>query len=229
MNRTYTHILFDLDGTLIDHFAAIHEAYRSAQETLGLPPASFEKVKATVGGSVPVTMRRLIGPDEPEERVAEALELFDKRFAEVMYEQVAILPGVVELLEDLAAQRIPASVFTNKKGEHARSVLEYLGLTRWFRAIVGAGDTAYRKPQPEFTDHILAVVDSEPAGTLLIGDSPFDVEAGKVRELAVAAVASGSHTEEQLRKTAADWVYPGMTALGEDLFGVEREACPSGN
>ncbi|MGE9290458.1 MAG: HAD family hydrolase, partial [Puniceicoccales bacterium] len=54
MTQQFSHVLFDLDGTLIDHFEAIHESYNFAQNTLGLPPASLEKVKATVGGSVPV-------------------------------------------------------------------------------------------------------------------------------------------------------------------------------
>jgi len=224
MKSSFAHILFDLDGTLIDHFAAIHEAYRFTQETLGLPPASFEKVKATVGGSVPVTMRRLIGSDPPEDVLQEALRLFDERFAEVMFEQVEILPGVGQVLETLRARGIPASVFTNKNGGHARTILEYLGLAGFFQSIVGAGDTAYRKPDPEFTDHVLAVIGSTPDQTLLVGDSPFDVEAGKVRGLTVAAVATGSHSAEQLRATEADWIYTDMVALGRDLFGVGEVA-----
>lgn len=227
MKKPFSHILFDLDGTLIDHFEAIHEAYNFAQNTLGLPPASLEKVKATVGGSVPVTMRRLIGDDASDETYEKALELFDQRFSEVMLEKVSILPGVRDLLEALTSQGVPVSVFTNKKGEHARAVLEHIDLARYFQAIVGAGDTAFRKPEPEFTDHVLETVGSEAAETLMIGDSPFDVEAGKVRGLWVAVVATGSHTSEQLQETPADWVFTDMAALGKELFGEEMAAGPS--
>ncbi len=218
MKPDFSHILFDLDGTLIDHFEAIHDAYRFAQESLGLPPASLAKVKATVGGSVPVTMRRLIGAEISQEVCENALALFDRRFSEIMLERVSVLPGVEDLLGHLADRNLPATVFTNKKGEHARAVLGHLGLDRFFADIIGAGDTPFRKPEPGFTDHVLATTGTSPAATLMIGDSPFDVEAGKVRGLPVAVVATGSHTTDQLRETPADWVFCDMATLGRELF-----------
>ncbi len=221
MNPLFRQVIFDLDGTLIDHFEAIHEAYRFAQNRLGLAPASLDKVRRTVGGSVPVTMRRLVGAEAAQETIDEALELFDQRFGEIMLERVSVLPGVPGVLERLREEDMPMAVFTNKKGAHARAVLAHLGLDGFFGAVVGAGDTAYRKPEPEFTDHILEVTGSPPAETLLIGDSPFDVEAGKVRGLPVAAVATGSHTAGQLAETDADWVFPDMDRLSTSLFGAD--------
>lgn len=221
----FSPVLFDLDGTLIDHFEAIHAAYEFAQQSLDLPVASLEKVKATVGGSVPVTMRRLIGPDESEEVFEKALALFDEQFARVMLEQVSVLPGVPEVLAFLSGQGVPISVFTNKKGEHARAVLEHLDLARYFEAIIGASDTPFRKPQPEFTDHVLKTHGADPSQTLMIGDSPFDVEAGKVRGLYAAVVATGSHTCDQLQETEADWVFSDMSALGCGLFGMDPVRC----
>jgi len=220
VKSVFRQVLFDLDGTLIDHFEAIHEAYRFAQDRLGLAPASLEKVRRTVGGSVPVTMRRLIGAKAGQETIDEALELFDRRFGEIMFERVSVLPGVAGLLERLRGKNVPMAVFTNKKGTHARAVLVHLGLDGFFGSVVGAGDTPFRKPEPEFTDHILEVTGSPPSETLLIGDSPFDVEAGKVRSLPVAAVATGSHTSEQLAETEADWIFADMDDLSANLFGA---------
>lgn len=217
MRRLFSWAFFDLDGTLIDHFAAIHEAYRSAQEHLGLPAASYEKVRRTVGGSVPVTMRRLVGPEISDETIQEAIGLFDQRFLEIMFDQVEILPGVPDLLKRLQGEEVKLAVFTNKKGEHARPVLDHLGLSDFFEVIAGAGDTAFRKPEPEFTDHVLATTGAGSGETLLVGDSPFDVEAGKVRELAVAAVATGSHTAAQLRETRADWVFADSVEILERI------------
>lgn len=221
MKPVFRQVLFDLDGTLIDHFEAIHEAYRFAQDHLGLAPASLEKVRRTVGGSVPVTMRRLIGAEAGQETIDEALELFDRRFSEIMLERVSVLPGVPGLLEQLREKNLPMAVFTNKKGAHARAVLAHLGMDGFFGAVVGAGDTAFRKPEPEFTDHILEATGAAPSETLLIGDSPFDVEAGKIRSLPVAAVATGSHTSEQLTETEADWVFPDMNSLAAALFEAD--------
>lgn len=217
MNGEFSWVFFDLDGTLIDHFGAIHQAYQFAQRSLGLAEASYEKVRRTVGGSVPVTMRRLAGPEVSSETIDRALALFDRRFAEIMFDEVEILPGVPGVLEELRRNQVQLAVFTNKKGDHARAVLEHLDLDDSFEAIVGAGDTAFRKPQPEFTDHVLKVTGARPGETLLVGDSPFDVEAGKVRGLGVAAVATGSHSAGQLRETEADGVFPDMIEIGKRI------------
>lgn len=219
MKKAYEYIFFDLDGTLIDHFEAIHDAYRFAQERLNLPVASFEKVKATVGGSVLVTMRRLIGPDVSDEVYQEAITLFDQHFAEIMFEKVMVLPGVRELLLNLSGRGLPLAVFTNKKGDHARSVLEHLELAKFFQFIVGAGDTDYRKPQPEFTDYVLSITGASSESSLMVGDSPFDLEAGQVRGMDVALVATGSHDAGELRSAGADRVFEDMGRLGEAIFG----------
>ncbi|MEM0966967.1 MAG: HAD family hydrolase [Verrucomicrobiota bacterium] len=214
------YVFFDLDGTLIDHFEAIHQAYSFAQEKMGLPAATFEKVKATVGGSVPVTMRRLIGPDASNEFVGKATEIFYARFEEIMLDHVTVLDGVPEFLEGLSDRGFHLAVFTNKRGDHARKVLTHLKLSKFFDLIAGAGDTPYRKPQVEFTNWVLAKVEAKPSEALMIGDSPFDVKAGKVRSLRVAAVATGSHSEKELEETEADWVFGDMAKLGETLFGL---------
>ncbi|MEM9025627.1 MAG: HAD hydrolase-like protein, partial [Verrucomicrobiota bacterium] len=56
-------VLFDLDGTLIDHFTTIHRAYAHTQKTLDLPVADYDTVRQKVGGSIHLTMKRLIGED----------------------------------------------------------------------------------------------------------------------------------------------------------------------
>ena len=58
------YILFDLDGTLIDHFTTIHKSVAFAQRELSLPQSDYAKVRATVGGSVPITLSKLCGEDK---------------------------------------------------------------------------------------------------------------------------------------------------------------------
>jgi len=210
-------ILFDLDGTLIDHFRAIHRAYQHAQKELGLPVASLEKVKHTVGGSVPVTMRKLIG--EEVEDLSESLRLFDEYFSQIMLEDVDVLPGVFWLIQKLYRRGQRMGVFTNKNGEHARAVLEHLDLARYFEVIAGAGDTPFRKPQVEFSKWILERLQCSSDEVLLVGDSPFDVEAGHTVQMKVVAVASGSHDADQLAASGADWVVANFFDLGKELFG----------
>jgi phosphoglycolate phosphatase-like HAD superfamily hydrolase len=67
-------VLFDMDGTLVDHFNVIHQCFNYAFSKIGEPPLSYKKVLKSVGGSMPVTMIRLIG----EEKAPLAVPLFHR-------------------------------------------------------------------------------------------------------------------------------------------------------
>ena len=62
-------ILFDLDGTLIDQFQAIHKAFATTIERMGFPKPSYEEVKKAVGGASESTMQKLIGVERAKEAV----------------------------------------------------------------------------------------------------------------------------------------------------------------
>lgn len=217
-NIHFQTILYDLDGTLIDHFATIYRSFAHAITRLGLEPPSFERVKATVGGSAPVTMGKLIGTD----RADEAMVHFDEYFAANIFDGLEALPGATWLLESLHRRGYRQAVFTNKSGPAAREVCTHLGFDRWIEAAIGAGDTPYRKPQPEFSQHILSRLGTAPGTTLMVGDSPFDLEAGAAVGMRCAAVCTGSHTRAQLDDCgfSAIGIYDDLYELGHQLFGL---------
>jgi len=215
-------ILFDLDGTLIDHFTTIYRSVAHAQRQLGLPESDYDTVRATVGGSVPITLERLLG----KEHVEAALPLFKAYFETIMFEDVSALPGADWLLENLSQRGYALGVFTNKLGDHSRSTLDYLGLGKWLDAIVGTGDTPapWRKPEPEFTAYMLQRMESTADDTILIGDSPFDYAAAEAGKLKCYLVATGSHSQAQLAEsTKAEGIYTDLYELGETVFKLSRE------
>lgn len=211
-------VLFDLDGTLINHFSAIHRSINYAQEQLNLPLTDYDTVRVTVGGSILLTLERLIGA----ENIDAALPHFRKYFEEIMLDDVLILPGAEWLLKNLHEKDYKLAVFTNKIGDHARAVINHLGFDTWLQATIGTEDTPYRKPNPLFTMHILEVMDTASDETILIGDSPFDYAAAEAGCLAAAyLVTTGSHDATQLaEETAADGIYPSLYQLGADVFGL---------
>jgi phosphoglycolate phosphatase len=187
-------ILYDLDGTLIDHFGAIHGAIAFAQQQLGLPPSSYEKVRATVGGGIELTLTRLVGAD----LVSAALPLYRAHFDEIMLDHLHPLPGAASLLQQLHAHGLRQAVLTNKIGESSRTILHHLGWDQWLELILGADDTPWRKPMPEFTQHALDKLGVGSADTLFIGDSSFDIDTACNAGLRCQVVATGSHTRAQL-------------------------------
>lgn len=210
-------ILFDLDGTLIDHFTTIHRCVVFAQQQHNLPESDYDTVRATVGGSVPITLGKLLG----EQYVETALPMFQNHFEQIMFEDLIALPGSNWILRELKQCGYQLAVFTNKNGKQSRTILDYLEQSQYLDAIIGTGDTPYRKPEPEFTAHALEQLNATSEDTILIGDSPFDYAAAEAGQLKTYLVATGSHTESQLAaETKAAGIYPSLYDLGAALFDL---------
>lgn len=205
--------LFDLDGTLVDHFAAIHRAHTYTMRQLGLPPPTMAQVRAAVGGGVELAVSRLVG----KERTAEALAIYRPYWDGTMLQDVILLPGARELLEALRARGAKLAVFTNKHGPSSRKICDHLGVTSLFDGIFGATDTPWLKPQPEFAKYALEKLSARPETALLVGDSPFDVEAARNGGFPSWCVTTGTHTEPQLLAAGANRVFTDLIALSREL------------
>lgn len=212
----YEHVYFDLDGTLIDHFDAIHQSFVHAAHQLGLEPPSYEKVVSTVGGSVPVTASRLF-PEADSKIVA---EYFESHFDTVMYDAVGINHGTEWLLHSLHEKGIQCIVFTNKRGDKARNICKYLKLDQWLSGIVGTGDTPFRKPEKAFSEYAMNLFNADPKTSCLIGDSPFDEQAALAVHMDCFLVATGSHNMEELAAHTSCPVFPDLKQLGMSVFSL---------
>jgi len=212
-------VLFDLDGTLIDHFETIYRCYTHALDRLGLQPRTYAEVKAAVGGGIRVTFGRLV----PAEYVDPGVELWMEFFEQIWDEGIEVLPGVEALLSRLHEAGLVAGMLTNKEGVTARRIATKLGWDNRLAAVFGRLDTEWAKPAPELTRIVLGKLDADPATTVMVGDSPFDVETAVNGGLRSLTVATGSHTQEQLRETAAHGVYPDLPALARDIWGWELD------
>lgn len=210
-------VLFDLDGTLMDHLPAIHRSYVHTLPQLGFPAPTYDQVKRAIGGGLENAMLKFI----PESRLVEALAIYRPFWAATMLTGGEPMPDALELLARLEkAGGITTAVFTNKHGPSAREVCAHLGFTRYTREVFGAKDTPWLKPQPEFTAHALKILGADAASTCLVGDSPWDVQAAHNAGFPCFAVTTGTHTHEELSAAGADGVYPSLSAIGSAQFGL---------
>ena len=206
-------VLFDLDGTLIDHFKAIHRCHTHAMTQLGLPAPTMTQVRAAVGGGVELAVERLVGPQlKPA-----ALAIYRPHWEATMLEDVALLPGARELLTALRARRIRTAVYTNKHGPSSRLTCAHLGLADLLDGNFGATDTPWLKPDPQFTRHVLAALGAAAADTVLVGDSPFDVATARTAGLGFIGVTTGTHTAAELTAAGADRICADLDGVGVEL------------
>ena len=218
MSPLFRTVLFDLDGTLLDHFSAIHRAHTHVRRHYGLPDATRDEVMRAIGGGLPEALKKTLGPSHAH-RLEEALPVYRAYWDATMLDDAVLFPGALELLKKLHAVGAVCAVFTNKHGPSARRVCSHLGLDPLLAGVFGATDTSWLKPQPEFTAHVLRALGAEAASTALVGDSPWDVDAARFGGLGGCfAVTTGTHSADELRAHGAPVVAPGLVELAGELL-----------
>ncbi len=218
----YRTILFDLDGTLLNHLAAIHRSYAHTLPQLGLPAPTREQVRRAIGGGLTNAMRRFV----PEADLPRALQIYSAYWDRTMLEGVELMPGADALLHALHQHGCTLAVFTNKHGVSSRLVCDFLGIAGMFRGIFGAQDTAWLKPDPRYAAHVLAAIGGEAATTCLVGDSPYDAEAARRAGFDCHLVTTGTHSAAELRAAGAEHAYPDLFDLARHAFGIELPRLP---
>lgn len=129
-----------------------------------------------------------------------------------------LLPGVQELLEDLARREdVVLALLTGNWEPGARTKLSRFDLNRFFAFGAFGCDAVDRSDLPPvaFERAERAVGRRfQPAETLIIGDSLYDVSCGQAHGIPVLAVATGRTPEGALRQAGADWVIADLREAG---------------
>jgi len=197
----YRAVLFDLDGTLVDSYAALSEAVNYARRQHGLEPLGETRIKQFVGDGLEKLLQRAFDTNDVPRGVAQA---FESRYDEICCAESKVLEDVEATLEHLSSLDVVMAVCTNKPTFFSRKILEALGLARHFRAIVGPDLAGARKPDARHLLHALDATGVATTEALFVGDMPIDVQAARNSGIEVAVVPTGSSTIAQLRAATAD-------------------------
>jgi len=187
-------ILFDLDGTLIDQFEAIHRAFARTIEIMGFEPPTYDEVKKSVGGASEATMAKLIG----QEHAPEAVKILRPIFEEEMLNGLRSLPFALDAVKLIKKSHMNCAVLTNKYGPHARLICEHLGFGDYLDCVIGAHDTQWKKPDKSLTTYCLDKMKVDHRECVYIGDSPYDYETAINANLECRLVATGTHKLHEL-------------------------------
>jgi pyrophosphatase PpaX len=208
----YSTVLFDLDGTLIDSGAMILASFRHATRTVLEREIPDAELAALVGGmNIHEQMRTL------DARHVDELVRVYREHNEPLHADLQAFPGVENLLGELQAQGRKLGVVTSKRRRTVDLAFAVLPIERFFDAVVTSGDTERHKPNPEPVLLALERLGADRADAAFVGDSPFDVRAGKAAGVFSVGVSwGGLHSDERLVEAGADVVVHSP----EDLLDV---------
>ncbi len=189
----YEGVVFDLDGTLIDSVPDLADAVNRMLAAEGRSALPEEEVALMVGDGVATLVARAFdaagGP--PAGDIAPHVARFIADYEKNAALRTRPWPHVVDTLEDLRRSGLRLAVCTNKVRGATVNILDGLGMTSLFDAVVGCDDTPAPKPDPR---HVLVTLDRmgvTPERAVYVGDSPNDVAAAKAAGVLCVVVSFG--------------------------------------
>jgi phosphoglycolate phosphatase len=179
--------IFDCDGTLVDSGATIHTALRSAFDTHGLECPPRDVTKKVIGLSLDEAMAALV-PDADHCALSQTYRnaFFAMRGAGQVEEP--LFEGIVELLDALENDGWLLGVATGKSERGLRHCLSSHGLAGRF-ATLQTADRNPSKPHPAMALAAMAETGADPARTVFIGDTAWDM--GCARNAGAGAIGAG--------------------------------------
>jgi phosphoglycolate phosphatase len=205
-------VVFDLDGTLLDSYAAIHECLSLVLAAYGRPPVTPDETRRMVGHGLEALVARAIGA----ENVAAGVKIFRDRYEVIGPESSTLLPGADAVTRRLVEAGIPIAIASNKPSRFSRQILEGLGLLSRFAFVAGPDDGFPPKPAPHMVFMALATMGARAPESVYVGDMPVDVATARAAGMPVVAVATGSASDEELRAVSPDLLIRDLN----DLSGV---------
>lgn len=214
----YSHILFDLDGTLIDTNELILQSFEHTFETFF--PGQYTRADILPHMGQPlVTQFGRFAPD----RVQEMIDVYREHNIANHDRLVTIFPDVREVLQELKDMGCTMAVVTSKMRRTALMGVQLFGIESFFDAFVTIEDTDKHKPHPEPLLLAMKKIGAQPDQTLMIGDSPYDIEGGKRAGVATCGVAWSLRGEAGLRPYWPDYVIREMKDLLPIIRGTGDE------
>lgn len=218
----FTHVIFDMDGTVLDTLEDLALAGNHVCAAHGWPTFPVDAYRYKVGNGMPKLVERFMPAEFAGDADAFAATYaeFCAYYAQHSQDHTAPYPGTVEMLDRLRTAGVRLAVLTNK--DHAAAVplaTRYFGEDA-FDVVQGRVDAFPPKPAAPITLHVLEQLGAAPDTTLYVGDSNVDVACGHNAGLKVAGVTWGFRGRDELAEAGADYLVDTNEQLTELILGV---------
>lgn len=217
---SFTHVIFDMDGTLLNTLDDLANACNHVCEQRGWPTFDVDAYRYKVGNGQPKLIERIMPAEFLGDQAVfeQALEDFRVYYGVHREDNTAPYEGIVSMLDALVDAGIPIAVLSNK--DHAATVplaKQYFGDR--FAIVQGRVDEFPPKPEAPVTQHVLELLGADPSTTLYVGDSNVDMLCGHNAGMRSCGVTWGFRSREELADAGADYLVDTTDELLDVIFG----------
>jgi HAD superfamily hydrolase (TIGR01509 family) len=194
----YRAVILDMDGTLIDSNDAHVRAWVEVLREFG-HEVSDQDIRPWIGmggdNLLPAAMK--ISKDSPEgKKISERRgEIFKSRFAP----HLEPFPGVRPLLERMKQDGLRLVIATSSPEDEVKKSIELVGIGDLLEDTTSASDAGKSKPDPDVVEAALASLKLPAGDTVMLGDTPYDIQAAGKAGVRVIAFRCGGFKDEDLK------------------------------
>jgi HAD superfamily hydrolase (TIGR01509 family) len=205
--------ILDIDGTLVDtnyqHAIAWYQAFR--QHDVGLPVWRIHR-HIGMGGDQLITA---LAGEEVERELGDDIRAAELALYLAMIQMTQPLEGARELIEDLKAQGRKVVLASSAKAQEVEHYLDLLDARELVDGWTTSADVEATKPEPDLVLAALEKLGEDEA--VMVGDTPWDVEAAERAGVPTVTVMTGGFCEQELRDAGAAAVFESIVALRERI------------
>ena len=198
-------ILFDLDGTLTDPGEGITNSVAYALRKYGIEVSDRSELYKFIGPPLKDSFMKYYGFDE--DKAEEAIAYYREYFRDTGIFENRVYEGVEDMLRGLHANGKRIVLATSKPEEFAIRILEHFGLRKYFTVVAGASMDSSRSKKGDVIAYAISLCESFDKYTaVMVGDREHDIIGAKENGLKSIGVLYGYGSEEELRKSGADYI-----------------------
>lgn len=214
-------VLLDVDGTLIDsnraHAEAFSDVFRKAGFDIGP-----DRVEPLIGMGGDKLLPELTGLEAEQGQGRELAEAKKERFEGHYLRALRPTRGARQLVERLRDAGLTLVVATSAGGDEVKALLRQAGIADLLPETTTSSDAENSKPDPDILVAALAKGELSPHDAVMVGDTPYDIEAATRAGVACIALRSGGWSDDALRGALAIYDDPAdlLAHLDELPFAV---------
>lgn len=205
-------VLLDVDGTLIDSNEAHARAWADILRERGWPEVTWQEILPLIGMGGDKLLPKVTGLAIDSKRGKALAEERTEHFLTAYAPTIRAFPGTRELLEAIRERGLKRVIATSANEDELEVLLDRAGVADLITRETTSDDAKGKsKPDPNIIVAALAKAHAAPGEAIMIGDTPYDVEAATKAGVKAIAFRSGGWGDEQLRGAAA--IYAGPAEL----------------
>jgi HAD superfamily hydrolase (TIGR01509 family) len=194
--------VLDIDGTLIDSNDAHAHAWVDVGKEMGYD-IDFAHVRSLIGKGGDKVIPEITGLDDESDEAEKVKKRRGEIFQERYLPTLQPFPRARELLERFQADGMTLVVATSASKDDMGKLLEKAGIKDLIEEKTSQSDVEASKPDPDVIEAAVEKAGCKPSEAVMLGDTPYDVEASRKAGVPCVALRCGGWSDEDLKDAVA--------------------------